>query len=282
MPTQHPATDDEVATFKSAGLAEATRPGDGSAKAWLAHLDLLQYFLNTTHTTALILEDDADWDIALREQMGHVSDAVRMLTNVSDEDARGDLFGRKSPLPYGLDWDVLWIGNCGDNAGEAMNRQANGEVGAIRTWRDSSAVPHPRYTGWAHNAIVALPSGSRAAMKTVGPVCTYAYAATRAGAKRIIEMASEGIAQAFDTRLGILCQEGQLTCFTVVPEVIHEYKPAPSKNGALASEVDAANGQGDMVNVNDEGLETTMGSTDNIVVSARCKALFNKTCWPSR
>ncbi|CAI6293703.1 unnamed protein product [Periconia digitata] len=38
----------------------------GTAMAWLGHLNALRKFLASPHETALILEDDADWDIALR------------------------------------------------------------------------------------------------------------------------------------------------------------------------------------------------------------------------
>ena len=67
----------------------------------------------------------------------------------------------------------------------------------------------------------------------------------------------------------------------VAPELFHHHVP-PKKEGFQASDSVLA----------DEGREPTvggtranataigMGITDNVVNSARCKALFNKTCPP--
>ncbi|KAK4934864.1 hypothetical protein LTR66_015530 [Elasticomyces elasticus] len=52
----------------------------GSALAWLGHINVLDSFLNSMHETALIIEDDVDWDVRLRQkQISKIAGAVRQL-----------------------------------------------------------------------------------------------------------------------------------------------------------------------------------------------------------
>lgn len=54
--------------------------------------------------SALILEDDVDWDTSIKDQARLVSDAVRKFTGADSQDVS----------PYGYSWDLLWIGHCGE------------------------------------------------------------------------------------------------------------------------------------------------------------------------
>ena len=84
-------------------------------------------------TSALILEDDADWDIMLKSQLEVFAQAARAFTQpkprsrltlatkyghdaqspteISLDQIPADL--RPTLTPYGDDWDVLWLGHCG-------------------------------------------------------------------------------------------------------------------------------------------------------------------------
>src|SRR5439155_16291282 len=56
-------------------------------------------------SSTLIMEDDADWDVALKYQLVQFAHGSRYLLNTSPLDS---LFS-----PYGDGWDVLWLGHCG-------------------------------------------------------------------------------------------------------------------------------------------------------------------------
>ncbi len=85
-------------------------------------------------TSALILEDDADWDIRLRSQLQVFAQAARAFTQPTTSGSReafADRYSHDSGIqaeislsqlphepqpkltPYGDDWDVLWLGHCG-------------------------------------------------------------------------------------------------------------------------------------------------------------------------
>ena len=74
----------------------------GSTGCWLGHLHALRYFLSTKQATALILEDDADWDVEIKDQVARAQDSLRKLTEPGIEDL------------WGTEWDVLYLGHCGD------------------------------------------------------------------------------------------------------------------------------------------------------------------------
>lgn len=79
-------------------------PANGSATAWMSHLDLLKFVIADDFESVLIIEDDVDWYLAIRDQMALISGAIRSFTNALEDDL----------TPYGTSWDVLWIGHCGD------------------------------------------------------------------------------------------------------------------------------------------------------------------------
>ena len=279
-PLQPNVSATELEAFQAQG---EKRPGDGSALAWLAHLNLLREVQRQGYETALILEDDVDWDVSIRWQMKRVSTAVRWLTAEDDggrpySDNINDKEAWQAPEPYGHAWDVLWIGNCGEDVTGGVEAKSATEM---QSWHDSTVIANEAYDGWAHNSAMLLPKGTRAVVRSRGPICSFAYAVTIAGAARVVELAGKGSHEGFDTKLSELCKERELRCISVFPEIMHEYVPKEGPDGAVASEVNVQNrpeeGTPD-AKIYDEQWEQEMGTTKNIVDSARCKALFEKQC----
>jgi len=81
--------------------------------------------------SALIMEDDADWDIRLRDQLVDFAKASRVLNDRAEqqrplelnhtsegtvihfEDIADEQPSAGSDSPYGSSWDVLWLGHIG-------------------------------------------------------------------------------------------------------------------------------------------------------------------------
>lgn len=114
---------------------------------------------------------------------------------------------------------------------------------------------------------------------------TFAYAVTLDGAKKLLKEASTlgGFPEAFDVRLAGICHRKEVDCMMVAPELMHHHVP-PEKEGFEASESVAADnghehdGDGETL----DAISLGMGTTDNVVNSARCRALFNNTCMTGR
>ncbi|KAL2867469.1 uncharacterized protein BJX67DRAFT_78503 [Aspergillus lucknowensis] len=234
---------------------DTQHPSPGASKAWLAHLDLLKHVYQSELETALIVEDDVDWDVAVRRQMMNISVAVRNLTGAPETDQS----------PYGINWDVLWLGHCGEQWAESIETVV---------FDDAHVVSHADYRGFWPDKVVLLPELKRAVYWSSSPVCTFAYAVTHGGARKILQRLGSGLGEAFDVELQHQCQIRRLTCVSVVPEVFRQYFPPAEFD--VKSNVDVGNGKGD--EPSDESFESAMGSTENILHSARCRALWESDC----
>jgi hypothetical protein len=246
-----------IEAFSKIGGPEVNgHPKTGSAHAWLAHLDLLRYAVSSNLDTVLILEDDVDWDVNVKKQMALISDNVRLFHNVSTED--------KSP--YGRAWDLLWLGHCGEHTDSGTKRLE---------YPDPTVPSVAQYIGWSKKWLPALVPGNRAIQNGINPVCTFSYAVTRHGAQRLLDFAGKGGNEAFDIRLLDGCKHSHLNCVTVQPEIMHHYAP-PKELGytSLVKQEDGKSGQSE----DEKKFEGVMGGTENILESARCSAIWNRTC----
>ncbi len=211
----------------------------GFALSFLGHLHALKEA--TTRTTTLILEDDVDWDVEIRKQMPMVASAVRNLTGQTDDshDRQGSF------APYGMEWDVLWLGHCGDSI--------RGDRSDIKYY--DATVP-PKVNSW-DRTISPDPNHTRWVYWSSGPVCTYAYAVTSSAATKLLDRDDHG-SDNFDIWLHILCKGQKIRCVSANPELFHHHELAGHKDSL-------ANGVTDS-----EDITTEM--TDNIWHSARCNS----------
>lgn len=206
-------------------------------------------------SSALVLEDDVDWDVSIREQTYLAADAVRKLTHESYH----------TKAPYGLFWDVLWMGHCSDPADFERPHVV---------YDDPSSIPHKDYHGISRYITTLLEEGQRSVHYSLEPLCTFAYAVTARGAMKLLQHAMQGRGGAFDLMLMHACQDGVVECISVNPEIFDPYQPGHGRT----SEVSAAD-HGEVI---DAVVGDEMGWTDNTIHSARCAALFDSTCPSTR
>lgn len=258
IPIQSTFTDELVSAFMDLGPQASKHPNRGSALAWLAHLDMIKYFIASDLDTAMIMEDDVDWDIAIKEQMPLISDAVRNFSHVDPSD----------PAPYGRSWDVLWLGHCGEITENDTRRLEFNDTSLGRP------APWDLYSGWSKFKIDNVKEGHRVIQMAILPVCSFGYALNRENAQKVLTWAGRGADEAFDVVLSVGCREGHLNCITLNPEIMHHYQPADPHG--YVSQVQAADGKGSESKEVD--FESVKGQTANVVHSARCEALFHDTC----
>ncbi|RMX71787.1 hypothetical protein D0869_15278 [Hortaea werneckii] len=214
----------------------------GSTGCWLGHLHALRYFLSTKQTTALILEDDADWDVEIKAQVVRAQDYLRKLT----EPAADSL--------WGTEWDVLYLGHCGDrygpsNVGRALSLEF---VLCCCSLHAHHKVYEDSATPFHYGTLEPLPPGLRAIHQSTRPVCTYGYAVTAKGAEKITNLSYD--AKAIDTRMGRACKDGTMRCFTINPELIRHHIPAGKAPSEIQTKQDVS----------------AQAWTPNILHSARC------------
>lgn len=258
IPEQPFNTDELIRAFEGIDTSDkqhGIHPGHGSARAWLAHLDMMKYVVASRMSSAFIVEDDVDWDVDIHAQMKLVSDSVRAFMETPSTDSS----------PFGSGWDVLWLGHCGDELAETNLDYA-----------DPTILDVEISTAWSKKFLLieSLPPGHRAVQYVQDAGCTFGYGVTRLGAKQILRLLGAGQDEAFDVALMNHCRNGDLKCLTVLPELMHHY--TPKEGTGYVSPNNEGNGAGH--SAPDDAFESLMGSTMNIKNSARCKALFGRVC----
>lgn len=189
--------------------------------------------------------------------MVSVAKAVRQLTEAPETDAE--------VVPYGQSWDVLWLGSC--------NEAWDPDVESVYI-NDTTVCPAESYTG-SIQSINSLPERQRVVFYSQMPICSFAYALSRQGARNVLLDIGTGNDEAFDIALMNGCRERGLNCITVFPELFHHYKP--SEKLGSTSLVNSHDNDSNKVEI-----ELEMGQTENIMDSARCKALWGKPCLPQK
>lgn len=199
-------------------------------------------------TTALIVEDDLDWDIRLKSQLQDYARSSRALiqplegsTRIGNKQYADPTFplptdDRMSPVldfdnlppveapsisPYGDGWSILWLGHCGvswpnTQLEPVKGRSLNLPKGRVVHLNDST-VPELHYFETFRdlygeeidNPRAAYPAHTRIVHHALNPVCTLAYAVTQHAARQILyELGVKKLDAPFDLMMGGLCEGG--------------------------------------------------------------------------
>lgn len=165
-------------------------------------------------STSLILESDVDWDMRIRESLAMVAKGVNRVMDYPFSEHDDVQASPSSPSsPYGNGWDVLWLGHCGGLGPYA---------GRVYSLNDPSAPPQR----FEYNTLAGdLPDpGIRPDhLRTVHEVrynwCTYAYAVTLEGARKLRKL-GESSSHPWDVRLNDMCRDTpEVRCATVSPQL---------------------------------------------------------------
>ena len=188
----------------------------------------LDRFLDSGLETALILEDDVDWDIRLRSvQIPLAASAARTLLPPArpfSPFAKADGNHTQYWGDHGS-WDLLYLGHCGDYFNEVTYE------GLVPTEKpfDLSDLPHVVYQDpslpirselhpFTQSLFDALkmPEHARAFHRSKFPLCSFGYAVTRPAAERLLsDLAPAKLRpkgpRAFDVALLHACSKGSKT-----------------------------------------------------------------------
>ena len=252
--------------------------------SWRAHMDaistcVLLFFRSSAFTmrgdantsrsivarnlsTALIFEDDVDWDVRIRSQLRDFALASRTLVQPLSTNPLSyadptypspkgsdlmppDIFFHKLPStiqptfsPYGDEWDILWLGHCGTRL----------PTSTVEAWASSSKnIPKARVVQFNDQTLpendyldilskdddprTTYPSHTRIVHHAMGSQCSLAYAISQSGARKLLyEMGIKSFSREFDLMLQDLCQGSNgreyLNCITTQPQLFNHHRPA--------------------------------------------------------
>ncbi|KAM3066430.1 hypothetical protein ACMFMG_012071 [Clarireedia jacksonii] len=176
------------------------KTGNGYIGSWRGHMNIIRRIIHQRITSALIIEDDVDWDVRIKEQMGRVIDKLQTSS-------------------FTKNWDIIWLGTLGDRIPDDESQRS--------TIYDPT-VPRNLSSG---NAGVSkhFSTATRVLHRSDYPLSTLAYAVTYEGAQRILyHLSVDGLPYEFDTSLADTCRS-YMNCFSVTPGIFHEYLPPGTK-----------------------------------------------------
>ncbi|EME39463.1 glycosyltransferase family 25 protein [Dothistroma septosporum NZE10] len=257
--------------------------GINGLKSWRAHMNIMRRMVEENISSALILEDDADWDLRIKTQLHTFARASRVLIQpIRDtgnqfldssypipSDGRGpeefnitSNYGIEDPTssPYGdLDrWDALWLGHCGSDFPSASDEKV--PIGRVVIPNDET-VPENVNKEFGGEGIFAYPPRTRVVSRAWQTTCTIAYAITLPMARRILyEQGVWKITGPYDMMLRSMCHGSESrrtrTCLGVQPALFAQHKPVG--NMATFSNIDEHR----------EGIND-ISQTPNVVLSTR-------------
>ncbi|KAI9883472.1 MAG: hypothetical protein M1823_004762 [Watsoniomyces obsoletus] len=218
--------------------------------SWRGHMTAIRTILEQKLTTALILEDDVDWDVQLKTLLHNVALGTRWLTttaphppepNESDKavsilDAttgrlrlsnqipqRPYVASGPADSPYGPDWDVLWFGH--NSEPERHDDDRRFQILNDRTVPTYDRIPNSFGDGFDPHQ---YPQHTRIVHPSLHPVGSFGYALSRAGAQKVLYMLSVGglLVDTFDTALARMCRHRtmNLTCISTNPTLFGHYR----------------------------------------------------------
>ncbi|KAM3413514.1 hypothetical protein BST61_g11503 [Cercospora zeina] len=231
----------------------------GGLAAWRSHANILRRIVEENITSALILEDDADWDIRIKAQMRDFAKASRRLlqplSNGTDQVLKyspelSERTSRLSPVnviladanttepttsPYGdvERWDMLWIGHCGvalpyPNNSTATLPSTRVVIPNDMTVPPSHAIQHEFSD---KQLLVEYPSHTRVVAQTRGGTCSLAYGVSQLGARKLLwETAIRALTSPMDMMYRSLCDgtygRKMITCLSPSPALFGHHRPA--------------------------------------------------------
>ncbi|KAI0427219.1 hypothetical protein F5Y09DRAFT_316946 [Xylaria sp. FL1042] len=223
--------------------------------SWRGHMNAIRRIVEENLESALIMEDDMDWDVRLKHQLEKVAEGARYVMPS----------GKTSSSPYGDAWDVLWLGHCGEIFPETLPENEGKPIHPKYTMsNDETVAPLHKITGLVDFA--SYPEFTRWVHVSGGPICSFAYALSQTGARKVLfDLSIDHLGGPFDNALAGFCRDGasgnlhglQAKCLSVTPPVFFHHRAKGRFNGDSDIHASAST---DM---------REKGTTENIVWSAR-------------
>ena len=206
-----------------------------------------------------------DWDVRLKSQLKLMAGGTRHLQYTSSKTSPPS-----GGSPYGNEWDILWLGHCGEVFPEQLEENASKSptdpdlISISRKYviYPDSTVPPPEHTRGFQN-FSANPF-TRWVHISGGPICSFAYALSLERARKVLyDMSVDHLAGPFDNALAGLCRWGRreerlgMRCLSITPPLFVHHRAKGLVSGD--SDIQLVNG----------GESRDIGTTENIVWSAR-------------
>ena len=183
---------------------------------WRAHMNVFEDILDRRIATAVVFEDDADWEVTFRQQLLQFARGTRYITGTEAKN------GIVPHSPYGEDWDVLWLGHCNSRPTQGDNKRyvlEHDPTVVPPNVRQSWERPITRY--WDNKP--GSDDKTRVVFRTSDSSCTASYAISLKGAQKALYYLSMNPSnEPIDNALGHLCgdKDKDFRCMSSFPTLV--------------------------------------------------------------
>ncbi|KAL8936646.1 MAG: hypothetical protein Q9211_004090 [Gyalolechia sp. 1 TL-2023] len=192
---------------------------DSIVGCWRSHMQAAHNIVNNRLSSALIFEDDADWDVSFRSQLLNFATGSQWLLNTPA--------GHTPHSPYGDDWDLLWLGHCALSPFKTDPRRVLFE-------NDPSTTPFKhRFNLGEIPDMTHYDNTTRIMYATNGGTCLYAYALSYRGAQKILfHLSMSYYNRPVDFGIHDMCEDEarNFRCIGVFPQMVDSHRGAGSSS----------------------------------------------------
>ena len=235
------------------GVPVKERARNNILGTWRAHLNFAQRIVRERISTAIVFEDDADWDVSFRTQLEQFAQGSRYISSKWSKTTDPKSKTEDPHSPYGDDWDLLWLGHCGINMHPKDGRHfiISNDPTVPSPKRRVNYQDLPDMSGFSNS--------TRIVHRASSGVCLYAYALSLRGAQKMI-LAQASIKKFYpvDIAMRVMCRDDEdFKCVGIFPQIVDSHRAA----GSIARDSDNTSFEKDRSRVK--------GFTSNVVRSTR-------------
>ena len=179
-------------------------------------------------SSALVLEDDSDWDVSLKDRLVDFAHGARTIAEHTTK--------RKSATPYGDNWDFLWPGHCSlqvQTDKSPLGPPSGASRGRVLIENDHTAPKPQHRSSFSYIPDMSgFPDTTRVVFKADYGICLYAYALSFRGAQKLLRaQATRKTFVAIDLGIGDMCQSRDIpfNCVGVYPGIVDSHRTAGSE-----------------------------------------------------
>ncbi|KAL8772992.1 MAG: hypothetical protein Q9209_002012 [Squamulea sp. 1 TL-2023] len=199
------------------GAFKESRGRDAMIGCWRSHMQAAHNIVNNRLSSALIFEDDADWDISFRSQLVNFARGSQWLLNTPS--------GNTPRSPYGDNWDLLWLGHC-------ALAPIKDDPRRVLLENDPSTTPfNHRFNLGEIPDMTHYDNTTRIVYATDGGTCLYAYALSYRGAQKILfHLSMSYYNRPVDFGIHDMCNDHSrgFRCIGIFPQIVDSHRGAGS------------------------------------------------------
>ncbi|KAG5913758.1 hypothetical protein E4U42_000890 [Claviceps africana] len=187
---------------------------DGQIGCWRSHANVWKRMVQENIQTAIVVEDDADWDLDIHNIFERFSQHMKKTTLGKHTRTAYE----KKHAPYGLEWDLIYFGSCWDIPRKEKPHRHE-------SYADSSA-PNSNQMSYAYAQQLkdwGISVNENTRVRALAPswysVCTIGYAVTLEGARKLLYNVGNGAGLRGPVDLAMIqaVQDGKISALAVVP-----------------------------------------------------------------